>query len=189
MDMTQMTASELMLWDTANLWKEGKEGAYAIWHGGQPVRDFGRPREAHADDDKSNYFKKVFPYLFPYGEGGIEGQQEVTIHFSDHVKWALRYHDRCFRKHETFPFVAFGIQQRRQMLLSARLQMRRRVFEKSAHLLSTIMVEKPKQAQVEEKNGRPISDPAVQLLRQHIFATGGRVTGSDQARYQLRSQI
>ena len=44
-------------------------------------------------------------------------------------------------------------------------------------------------AQVEEKNGRPISDPAVQLLRRHIFATGGRVTGSDQARYQLRSQI
>ena len=75
------------------------------------------------------------------------------------------------------------------MLLSARLQMRRRIFEKSAHLLSTITVEKLKQPQVEEENGRPISDPAVQLLRRHIFATGGRVVGSDQARYQLRSQI
>ena len=86
-----MTANELMLWGTANLWKEGKEGAYAVRHGGQPVHDFGRPRkgeEAH-DDDKSNYFEKAFPCLFLYGEGGIEGQQEVTIHFTDHVKWAL----------------------------------------------------------------------------------------------------
>ena len=49
---------------------------------------------------------------FPYGFGGIEAEREVTVPFTEHIQWALQYHDRRFRKHETFPFVAFGIGQR-----------------------------------------------------------------------------
>ncbi|KIM57496.1 hypothetical protein SCLCIDRAFT_10447 [Scleroderma citrinum Foug A] len=33
MDMTSMTANELTLWGLANLWKDGKEGGYAVRHG------------------------------------------------------------------------------------------------------------------------------------------------------------
>lgn len=109
--------------------------------------------------------------------------------FRDHIKWSLDYHDRRFGKHETYPFIAFGIAQRRQALYSARLQMRRKTFESDARLLSTITLEKLEQARNEEENKLPISDPAVRLLRKHIHATGGRIMASDQARYQLRSQI
>ena len=79
--------------------------------------------------------------------------------------------------------------QRRQALFSARLQMRRKTFESDAHLLSSITLERMAKAQDEEAQGRQISDPVIQLLRRHIYATGGRVMGSDHARYQLRSQI
>ena len=48
---------------------------------------------------------------------------------------------------------------------------------------------KLQQAQQEEETQNSISDPAVRLLRRHIYATSGRVMGSDQARSQLRSQI
>jgi hypothetical protein len=196
-DMSTLTANELMMWGLANLWKEGKEGGYAVRHGKQPVCDFGRPRqgdaeqlvEANPEDERPNFFEKAFPCLFPYGEGGIEGTQEITVQFPEHVRWLLQYHDRRFRRHETFPFVAFGIQQRRQVLTSARLQMQRKTFERDAHLLATITIETLQKAQDDEEHGRPISDPAIRLLRQHTHATGGRVTGSDQARYQLRSQI
>ena len=193
-DMSTLTANELMAWGLANLWKEGKEGGYAVRHGRQPVSDFGRPRvgEQRQDDSPNNcpnFFERAFPCLFPYGEGGIEGTQEVPVDLSEHVKWALRHHDHRFRTHETFPFVAFGIQQRRQVLSSARLQMQRKTFEKDTHLLSTITVDKLQKAQEEEERSQPITDPAIRLLRQHIYATGSRVTGSDQARYQLRSQI
>ena len=67
--------------------------------------------------------------------------------------------------------------------------MQRKTFDRDTHLLSTITAEKLQVAGEEEERGQPISDPAIQLLRQHIFATGGHVTGSDQAHYQLRSQI
>lgn len=193
--MSTLTANELMAWGLSNLWKEGKEGGYAVRHGKRPVNDFGRARQneqSEATEEESNqpnFFEKAFPCLFPYGEGGIEGEREVSMDFGDHVRWALRYHDQRFRKHETFPFVTFGIQQRRQVLSSARLQMKRRTFERDAQMLSSLTAEKLKRAEEEEEKGLPISDPVVRLLRQHIYATGGRVTGSDQSRYQLRSQI
>lgn len=88
---------------------------------------------------RANYFERAFPCIFPYGEGGIEGNQEVALQFSDHIRWVLRYHDRRFRKHETFPFIAFGIQQRREVLLSARLQMEKRTFERDARILSKML--------------------------------------------------
>jgi len=188
--MSKLTASELMAWGLANLWKEGKEGRYGVRHGHQPVNDFGQPRAGEqADENHPNFFERAFPCLFSYGEGGIERDREVNIEFNDHVKWLLRYHDKQFRRHETFPFVSFGIIQCRQVLGSAHFQMLRKTFEKDAHILATIMAEKLRKAQEEEEKNSPITDPAVRLLRQHIYATGGRVVGSDQSRHQLRSQI
>ena len=67
--------------------------------------------------------------------------------------------------------------------------MKRKNFEADANLLSTITPAKLEQARIEEEKKLPISDPAVRLLRKHVHATGGRVMGSDQSRYQLRSQM
>ena len=122
-----------MIWGLSNLWKQGKEGGYFVRHGQQPVNDFGRPR---ADEPRTpkclNFFARAFPGLFPYGEGSIEGDQEVPVDFSEHIQWSLRYYDHRFRRHQTFSFVAFGIMQRRQVLLSAWLQMNRKTFERDA---------------------------------------------------------
>jgi len=187
-DLTNVSANELMMWGLSNLWKEGREGAYAVQHGCQPISDFGR-RRSGADGNDGNLFERAFPTLFPYGTGGIEAEQPVELTFSDHMKWALRYHDRRFRVHESFAFMAFGIMQRRQALFSAHLQMRRKTFESDAWLLSSITLESLAKAQEDESQGRQICDPAIQLLHRHIYATGGHVMGSDHARYQLRSQI
>ena len=181
-----------MVWGLSNLWKEGQEGGYLVRHSRRPANDFGQPRRGEqlpVDTECPNFFEKAYPCLFPHGLGGLEADRPIEVDFRDHVKWALNYHDRRFGKHETFPFVAFGIAQRRQALYSARLQMRRATFETDARLLSTITLEKLNKAREEEEKNLPISDPAVRLLRKHIHATGGRVMASDQARYQLRSQI
>ncbi|KIK23468.1 hypothetical protein PISMIDRAFT_100334, partial [Pisolithus microcarpus 441] len=195
MEMSSITAHEMMAWGLTNLWEEGREGAYAVRHGDQPISDFGRARRNSQDvgelttQKETNFFERAYPCLFPYGEGGIERHQEVNVDFADHIKWTLRYHDRQFRKHETYAFVCFGILQRRQALGSARIQMQRKTFQRDARLLSTITVDKMQQAQEEEERHSPISDPAIRLLRQHLYSTAGRVVGTDQSRYQLRSQI
>ncbi|KAA1476552.1 hypothetical protein DENSPDRAFT_785160, partial [Dentipellis sp. KUC8613] len=181
-----------MAYGLENLWSKGREGTYAIRHGRKPVSDFGRPRKGEQrpfDPNRENFFEKAFPVLFPYGRGGIEADRPVLLSFTEHVRWALQYHDRRFRTHETFPYVAFGIEQRREALNSARIQMRRSNFEADARLLSSVTVEKLEEAAHQEERHEPITDPGVRLLRQHIHATGGRVRGSDQARYSLRSQI
>ena len=85
--------------------------------------------------------------------------------------------------------MAFGILQRRQALLSARIQMHRRDFDKHAHILTRIDVAKLKQATLEESRQEPLSDPAIRLLKKHVYTSVGKVMGSNQARYQLRSQI
>ena len=121
------------------MWKEGKEGGYAVRHGRNPVNDFGQPRKSQSQDgteedleDCPNFFKKAYPCLFPYGMGGIEANQPVEVSFTDHIKYLLKYHDQRFGKHETFPFMAFGIIQHCQALCSAQLQIQRKTFEAEA---------------------------------------------------------
>lgn len=41
-DLTNLSASELITWGLANLWKEGKEGSYAVWHSQHPINNFGQ---------------------------------------------------------------------------------------------------------------------------------------------------
>ena len=53
----------------------------------------------------------------------------------------------------------------------------------------SITPEKLKKTQEEEAKNLSISNPVVWLLCQHIHATGGCVIASDQAWYQLQSQI
>ncbi|PSS32096.1 hypothetical protein PHLCEN_2v2137 [Hermanssonia centrifuga] len=194
-DLTTLTSKELMLWGLANLWKEGHEGPYSIRHGTQPVRDLPPRRPADEDaqftrpDSSHNLFEKAFPCLFPYGCGGLEAQRPIAVDFPTHIRWCLQYHDRRFRKHQTFPFLCFGIVQKRHALSNAQLQMKRKNFEHDARIMSSLTAAKLRQAAAEEEQGLAPSDPAVRLLLRHVHATAGRVVGTDQSRYRLRSQI
>ena len=188
-DLTKLTANETMLWGLANLWKNDQEGGYLVRHGGQPVNDFGFPqrREGETSQKKTydpnlpNLFEKAFPCLFPYGRGGIEATRETDVDFREHVRWALQYFDRRFRKHETFPFLSFGILQRREALLAARLQIQHQTFERDAHTIASITLDKLKKSAQEEAENKPTSDPAIRLLKRHVHASVGRIKGSDQS--------
>ena len=179
-----------MRWGLMNMWKDGREGAYGVRHSQQPVSDFPPP----ADDDqcpadRPNFFEKAFPCLYPYGQGGLESPRPVPLDFPEHIRWSLQYFDRRFRKHESFPFVVFGISQRRQALNSARIQMNGQIFEREARVISSVTSEMLERAKMDEESGQPISDKAVQALKKHVHATAARISGSDQSRYRLRSQI
>lgn len=186
-DLTKLTSDELMTWGINNLAMDSSEGVYSVRHGSKPVQDF--VFADVTDEQRNNIFEKAFLCLFPYGCGGIESRQFHRVDFTDHVRWALRYHDRRFHTHESFPFVTFGIQQRRQALSSARIQMERRCFDRDIRLLSGISLESLKYSTSQEEQHRAISDPGVLALKKHVYGAVGRVQGSDQSRYQLRSQI
>jgi hypothetical protein len=189
-DLSKLTANELMLWGLANLWTECKEGGYAVKHGRRPVSDFGVPRQdCEGNAHGKNYFEKAFPCLFPYGCGGIKAARVVSVSFREHVKWALQYHDHQFRRDETFPFLAFGIEQRREALGSARMQMNGKNFERDARILASITSDQLAAATALEERGGQINNPAIRLLQRHVHATAGRVMGSNQSRYREESNV
>ncbi|KAJ3538129.1 hypothetical protein NM688_g6564 [Phlebia brevispora] len=190
-DLSKVTASELMQWGLANLAHTGGEPAYAVRHSRMPVSDF-PPRRSDSGEEHENvpnFFERAFPCLYPYGCGGIEAPRRVALSMPEQVRWSLQYHDRRFRVHESFPFVAFGIIQRRQALTAARIQMNRKDFERHGRLLGQILVKDLKEAQEQEERHEQITNPIIRLLRKHVHAAAGRVTGSDQSRTALRSQI
>ncbi|KIO05456.1 hypothetical protein M404DRAFT_54843, partial [Pisolithus tinctorius Marx 270] len=88
-----------------------------------------------------------------------------------------------------YPYGEGGIERTQPVPIDFGEHMQRKGFDRDAHLLSTISLASMQQAVREEEQHRRISDPAIQLLRQHLYATASRVQGSDHSRYQLRSQI
>lgn len=191
-DHSNLSSSELLAWGLANLWQEGRKGGYVVQHGRQPVRDFGISASDGTGDynpSVENYWEKVFPTLFPYGRGGIEMQREVYVPFMEHVRWLLQFHDRRFRTHSSFAFVACGIHQRHQALQSARVQMGSRDFARVATVLSSLTLDDFAHAAEEEENGLPLSNPSMRLFKKYMQSTASRIPGSDAFRFRLCSQI
>jgi Helitron helicase-like domain at N-terminus len=68
---------------------------------------------SHSASSKSIYnnpslYPQAFPWLFPYGLGGID---TTTLSDRVHKHHLLMYHDKCFQYDLIFPFVTFSHQQ------------------------------------------------------------------------------
>ena len=190
-NLSTLSPADVLSSGMSNMTTAAKETAYGVRHGSRPVRDFPPAKATRHSGvvNESDFFERAFPCLFPWGQGGFYRLRSVKVEFREHVQWALRYADHRFRVHDTFPFVAFGIVQCQQALAAATIRMKTKRFQKDYQMLRTITLDKLRHAQVEEEANKPITNPAVQILKRHVTATLGRVMGSDQTRYQMRSQI
>lgn len=166
-ELTQVARDEVVRHGLLNLWREGKEGGYLVQRGRNPLSDFPTTDPSNG----CNIWEKAFPVLFPYGYGGLEKTRIVNVSLTEHVRWALEYHDRRFQIHPTFSFMAFGILQRRQALMSARIRMRRRDFERDARILSAITADELKHAAEEEDRGEQVTSHRVRLLKKLVYST------------------
>lgn len=181
-DMSTLSSSELMMWALANA-GEGREGGYAVRHGWRALSTFGQTLDGSpVNGDGRNPLAACFPTLFPYGIGGIEQSRDEEVHFLDHVRWCLEYCDKRFRTHHSFYFVAFGIQQRREVMRTARVQMKRKDFDRHSRLLRTLTLHDLRRAEDEERRKIPISDDRVAILKKNLYSASAKVTGSDAKR-------
>jgi hypothetical protein len=178
-----------MAYALANLTNERAEGGYVIRHQ-RPVSEFGQPKPGTVvEHPPRNPLMAAYPCLWPYGVGGVESDRDDMVSFNEHIKWTLQYYDRRFRTHHSFPFIAFGIKQKREAMRSARLQMQRQDFEADNLALTSLTVEELRKAEIEEEQKWVISNPRVRLLRKHVSAVSGRVVGSNSSRAAYRGQI
>lgn len=131
----------------------------------------------------------AYPVLWPYGRGLYHDERPRRIGFSEYIRWTMQYFDKRFRRHHSFPFVAFSIQQKQSALLSAKIHMRRRDFEADTDLLTELTLRDLQEAQIDEDARRPIANEHVKSLRHHIYATSSHIMGSGKARAGYRTRI
>lgn len=161
----------------------GHEGGYAVIHSSQPVPDLPGANKSF------DALAAAYPVLWPYGRGLFHDDRPRKLSFAEYIRWTLKYHDKRFRIHHSFPFVAFSIQQKQSALYSAKIHMRRRDFEADSDLLAELSIRDLQQAQVDEDAHRPIQNERVQSLRHHLYATSSHVMASGQMRRNYCSQI
>ena len=193
-DGVEVTDSELMAHALANCSQLLQEEDYMIRRGSAFVNEYARvdPVTGQRNDGgpgDANHLLGTFPTLFPYGQGGFEIDRPVTVPYETHVKWALRYEDKRFRKDPHFPFQVFGVCQKRQVCQASVLQMKRGSYIRHKTILSTITANDLTTASREETRGVPFSNPAVRALRSQLTAVKTKVEGSDESRISVRGKI
>ena len=75
-------------------------------------------------DTASHLFAKLFPHLFPYGEGDPGAERPIKVSMHECVKHYLRLSTRAFAQDETFPLIAFDIVSRKRAMLQTALTCR-----------------------------------------------------------------
>ena len=92
-NLDTMTSSKLKGLAMSYLNNGGK--MLAVGHSSQLASIYNNPQ----------YYPQMFPWLFPYGVGGIGS---TSFPDTTHKRFLLMYHDKRFQKDVYFPFVAFS---------------------------------------------------------------------------------
>ena len=193
-DGVDVTDSELMAHALANCAQVIREEDYMIRRGSAFVNEYARvdPLTGQRHDGgpgDANHLLGTFPTLFPYGLGGFEIECFVNVPYETHVRWALRYEDKRFRRDPHFPFQVFGVCQKRQVCRASVLQMKKGSYFWHQNLLSTIKADNLTKASREETLGVPFSNPAIRALRSQLSAVKTKVQGSDESWISIRGKI
>ncbi|EIM78995.1 uncharacterized protein STEHIDRAFT_42438, partial [Stereum hirsutum FP-91666 SS1] len=85
-----------------------------LLHGGTAL-GIGRSEEPESLWDNPTLYSQIFPWLFPYGKGGI-GHALAKNKIEDHTRKGqlLLYHDKRFQIDPMFPLVALNHEQIKQ---------------------------------------------------------------------------
>ena len=136
-------------------------------------------------------YPQVFPWLFPYGFGGI-GSTKLSDQL--HKRYLLMYHDKRFQRDVCFPFVAFSHQQIKSSTTGGFLLAETRKFNDIANRLLNINQDVLQNIAQRMSTGEVVKPSTVdeidcfQLIRDldHI---DGKVSGSITSKRYMRSEI
>jgi len=136
-----------------------------------------------------NHLLGCFPTLFPYGLGGFEVPRTVDVPYETHIRWAIQYADKHFRRDYHFLFQVFGVMQKCQVCRSAILQIRQPSFLVQKNLISCLTPTELVAASHKETRGVPYSNLGVCALRKQLSIVRTRVDGTDEFRQSVRSKV
>jgi hypothetical protein len=151
----------------------------------------GRSPYAESIYDNPGLYPQLFPWLFPYGHGGIGS---TSLSDKEHKRHLLMYHDKCFQQDTGFPFVAFSHEQIKASTTGGFLLAETKKFDDIAQCLLNLnedvlssIVDKMSKGDVIKPSTQEEKD-CFQVIRDldHI---GGRVSGSVTSKKYMRNEI
>ena len=155
--------------------------ALAVSHASSPLSIYNNP----------NLYPQIFPWLFPYGLGGIGS---TLLSDKNHKRHLLMYHDKRFQKDICFPFVAFSHQQIKASTTGGFLLAESRNFDNIANRLlnvnQNVLDDLAKRMSIGELI-KPSTDDertCFQLIRD-LDHVDGKVDGSITSKKHMRSEI
>ncbi|KLO07134.1 hypothetical protein SCHPADRAFT_837061, partial [Schizopora paradoxa] len=146
--------------------------------------------------NNANLFPGMYPTLFPFGLGGLDDpKRKVKVSFQKHVDYLFSIHDRSFRYHNSFMFVALNIHQRRLAHLHTYFTVKRSDFLSVAEKLvsiSPITLQKASETlQSEKSTFKDLGDDEKEALRllKEVNAVTTHIPGSQAAKIRARNEI
>ena len=91
----------------AKLPNELKAIAMKHWNQGGKVLGIGHSPELQAIYDNPSLYPQMFPWLFPYGLGGIRSLKNLSE--NEHKRFLLMYHDKHFQQDPVFLFAVTNL--------------------------------------------------------------------------------
>ena len=157
----------------------------AIGHAPDPESIFNNPQS----------YPQMFPWLFPYGKGGIEQpRHHKTLGHELHKRHLLLYYDKRFQTDVHFPIIAFNHNQIRSATHGSRVTSKRKIFADVAHRLKRLDNEILKTlAQRMEAGEHVIPESEAEKLCFNVLSDldhiGSHVQGSLTNKKFMRSEI
>ena len=161
-------------------------GVLAIGHAEKPESIYDNPQ----------LYPMMFPWLFPYGLGGIGRDEDDDVGMSDmmHKRRLLMYHDKHFQMDAHFPLIAFNHEQIKKSTTGGYLLTERRNFDDIAERLMNVdlgVLEDLSKRLSQGDRVKPVTEEekACYSLISDIDHVGGHVPGSITSKKYLRNEI
>ena len=131
-----------------------------------------------------NLFPSMFPWLFPYGLGGLaQPRFEGKLSSSSHKQLLLMYYDKRFQTDPNFPLIAFNHKQIQQSSTSSFLTAEKSFFSDVTDRLLNIDLAVLTDINIRLSSGERVkpetdAEKACYKLMNDLDAVGGHVSGS-----------
>ena len=154
----------------------------------------------HEEQPQSMYnnpqaYPQMFPWLFPYGLGGIS-QPHLKFAFSSkvHKKWLLMYHNKRFQRDLYFPMIAFNHEQLKNSSTGSFLLTKRKNFHSVAKqllLLKPGILEAISKRMSSGEHVKPVTDDERKCfsILDNLDVIGGLVKGSITSKKHMQNEI
>ncbi|KZP10046.1 hypothetical protein FIBSPDRAFT_758943, partial [Athelia psychrophila] len=137
----------------------------------------------------------MFPWLFPYGKGGVgQPAHEGALSGVSHKKWLLLYHDKRFQTDPEFALIALNHEQIKASTTSGYLLTKRKNFGAITDRLMNLNMDalaslsKRMAAGEDVKDRTPEEQDCFQLMHQ-VDLIAHRVQGSVSSKRYMRNEI